>query len=358
MQYLTYAILAFAAIAALDRIFGNRLKIGEQFEKGVMMLGPLTLSMAGMLVMAPCIAELLSGLADGFPGFLDFSIIPASFLANDMGGASLALGLCKDPDVGAFNAYVVSSMMGCTVSFTLPFALQMTDKKHHSDMLFGMLCGIVTIPIGCLTAGLICGLSPIKVIIDLTVLIVIAAIVAFGLIKFERITVLIFSWIGKIMQAVITFGLVIGAIEFVTGFKLIKSADTLDNAMAVIINIVCIMLGAFPILFVLRKIFTKPMKALGSILGINGEASFGFLTTVGTSIGTFEAVSKMDRRGIIMNSAFAVSASFVFIDHLAFTLSFTDTSAAYVPAMIAGKLISGLAAVVLSYVLCKKVKKI
>ena len=192
MQYLTYIMLAFAAIAALDRIIGNRFKLGEQFEKGVMMLGPLTLSMAGMLVMAPCIAELLSGLAGGFPEFLDFSVIPASFLANDMGGASLALGLANDPKVGAFNAYVVSSMMGCTVSFTLPFALQMTDKKHHPDMLFGMLCGIVTIPLGCIVSGFICGLSPLSVLSDLVVLIIFAAVVAVGLIKFERITVKIF----------------------------------------------------------------------------------------------------------------------------------------------------------------------
>lgn len=358
MQYLTYVMLAFAALAALDRIFGNRFKLGEQFEKGVMMLGPLTLSMAGMLVMAPCVADLLSGIAGIFPDFIDFSVIPASFLANDMGGASLALELAGDEKLGAFNAYVVSSMMGCTVSFTLPFALQMTEKKHHPDMLFGMLCGIVTIPVGCLAAGLICGLPLLSVLTDLSVLIVIAAVVAFGLIKFERVTVFIFSLIGRIMQAVITFGLVVGAVELVTGFRLIKTADTLGNAMAIIVNIVCIMLGAFPMLFILKKLLAVPMKHLGKRLGINEEAGFGFLTTSGTSISTFESVSRMDRRGIVLNCAFAVSASFVFIDHLAFTLSFSETSASYAPAMIAGKLISGVAAVVLAYILCKKVKKI
>ncbi len=358
MQILNYVILAFAAIAALDRIFGGRLKLGSEFEKGVMMLGPLTLSMAGMLIMAPTVAELLSGISDKFPPFLDFSVIPASFLANDMGGAPLALRLAKDADIGSFNAYIVSSMMGCTVSFTLPFALQMTAKEHHSDMLFGMLCGIVTIPVGCIVSGFICGLSPTAVVVDLSVLIIFAALVAVGLIKFERVTVKLFSVIGLVMQALITFGLVHGAVEFITDYKLISSADTLENAMSVIINIACIMLGAFPILAILRRILKKPMELLGERLGINEIAGFGFLSTVGTSVSTFEAVSKMDRRGIILNSAFAVSASFVFVDHLAFTMSFSDASAAYVPAMIAGKLISGVSAVVLAYVLCKKVKKI
>ena len=160
------------------------------------------------------------------------------------------------------------------------------------------------------------------------------------------------------MQAIITVGLVVGAVEFVSGLRIIKTADTLDNAMSVIVNIVCIMLGAFPMLLILKKILTKPMRLLGKKLGINEDASFGFLTTVGTSISTFEAVKNMDRRGIILNSAFAVSASFAFIDHLAFTLSFAEGSAAYVPAMVAGKLISGVCAVVLAYILCSKVKKI
>ena len=358
MQILNYVILAFAAIAALDRIFGSRLKLGTEFEKGVMMLGPLTLSMAGMLIMAPTVAGLLSGISDKFPSFLDFSVIPASFLANDMGGAPLALELAKNPDVGAFNAYIVSSMMGCTVSFTLPFALQMTAKEHHSDMMFGMLCGIVTIPVGCIVSGFMCGLSPAAVLVDLSVLIVFAAVVAFGLIKFEKITVKLFSVIGLLMQALITFGLVHGAVELVTGYKLIKSADTLDSAMSVIVNIVCIMLGAFPILAILRRLLKKPMEMLGARLGINETAGFGFLSTVGTSVSTFEQVSKMVRRGIILNSAFAVSASFVFVDHLAFTMSFSEGSAEFVPAMIVGKLLSGIAAVVLAFVLCKKVKKI
>ena len=355
MQYLTYIILAFAVIAAIDRVIGNRFKLGEQFEKGIMMLGPLTLSMAGMLIMAPVIADLLSVISGVFPDFLDFSIIPASLLANDMGGAPLAAALADDTAVGSFNGLVVSSMMGCTVSFTLPFAMQMTDRKHHSDILFGLLCGIVTIPIGCAVSGIICGIAPIKLILDLLPLVLFAAAVAVGIIFFERVTVMIFRVLGVLIQAIITFGLVIGAIEFVVGFKLIESADTLDSAMSVIVNIACIMLGAFPILMILKKLLSRPMKLLGKRLGINEDSSFGFLSTVGTSVSTFEAVGRMDRRGVILNSAFAVSASFVFVDHLAFTMAFDQS---YVPAVIAGKLFSGICALVLAYFLCKKVKKI
>jgi len=253
---------------------------------------------------------------------------------------------------------LTGSMLGATVVFTIPVAMGILKESDRPAMARGILCGIVTIPVGCLISGFMCGLSPAAVFLDLSVLIVFAAVVAVGLIKFEKITVKLFSLIGILMQALITFGLVHGAVEFILGYKYIESADTLGNAMSVIINISCVMLGAFPILAILRRILKKPMQLLGARLGINETSGFGFLSTVGTSVSTFESVSKMDRRGIILNSAFAVSASFVFVDHLAFTMSFSDTSAAYVPAMIVGKLVSGIAAASLAYVLCKKVKKI
>ena len=75
MEIVTYVFIAFAIIAAIDRIFGSKLGLGKEFEKGIMMLGPLTLSMTGMLIMAPMISHFLSSVSDVFPDFLDFSVI-------------------------------------------------------------------------------------------------------------------------------------------------------------------------------------------------------------------------------------------------------------------------------------------
>ena len=100
MQIVTYVMLAFGALAALDRITGNKFKIGNEFEKGLNMLGTLTLSMAGMLIIAPLISKLLSGVESFGP--FDISILPASLLANDMGGAHLAKSLAGDESIGLF----------------------------------------------------------------------------------------------------------------------------------------------------------------------------------------------------------------------------------------------------------------
>jgi len=351
MQTVTYIMLAFGALAALDRIFGNKFKIGNEFEKGINMLGTLTLSMAGMLVIAPLISRLLSGV--GSLGPFDISILPASILANDMGGAHLAKSLAGDEKIGLFGGVIVSSMMGCTVSFTLPYVLQATDKKHHADVLYGLLCGIATIPAGCLVSGLIMGIDPLALIIYMIPLMIFAGIIAIGLIKFKKITVAVFTWLGILMKIIITVGLFSGIVEYLTGFKVIPYTDSLESAMGVIINIACIMVGAFPLLNIVKRLLSPLLEKAGRKIGLDSHSAFGLLSTVGTSVSTFEAVDKMSKKGVIVNSAFAVSASFVFVDHLAFTLSFEPS---LVPAMIIGKLVSGISAVILAFILTKNNK--
>ena len=69
---------AVAALAAVDRIIGNKIGIGKEFERAIEMIAPLALSMAGILILAPTISHLLQGISGYFPDFLDFSIIPSA----------------------------------------------------------------------------------------------------------------------------------------------------------------------------------------------------------------------------------------------------------------------------------------
>lgn len=346
MEIITYVMLAFGALAAIDRIIGNKIGLGAEFEKGIEMLGTLTLSMAGMLVMAPLISHLLSGVKVPF----DISILPASLLANDMGGAHLSQELAKTEPIGLFNGLIVSSMMGCTVSFTLPYVLQATPTDKHADIMYGLLCGIVTVPVGCIASGLMLGVPLTSLVTNLIPLVIFAAIIALGLIFFKKITVKIFTLLGIFIKIVITVGLFSGIAEYLTGFKLIPHTGALADAMDIIINIACIMVGAFPLLSIVKKLLSPLLTRLGRLIGVNASSALGLISTVGTSVSTFEMAGKMDKKGLVLNSAFAVSASFVFVDHLAFTLSF---DARYVPAMIVGKLVSGISSVVLASILLK-----
>ena len=67
----------------------------------------------------------------------------------------------------------------------------------------------------------------------------------------------------------------------------------------------------------------------------------GLISTLAASMTTFEAMEKMDDKGAMLNSAFAVSAAFVLADHLACTLAFDPSC---LPAMMVGKLTAGVCA--------------
>ena len=322
-------MLAFAVVAAIDRIFGSRLGLGTELDKGINMLGPLTLAMAGVMVLSPYIAELLSGVRDSFPEFLDFSIIPASIFANDSGGAQLAVDLARNPELGLFNGLIVASMMGVTITFTIP---------------------MITIPVGCIVGGVMLGIGILPLLLNLVPMLVLLVAVAIGIIKFRQITLKIFSVLGWIIRMLITVGLVIGIVEFLTDFRILPTSMPLSEAMITIVNIACIMAGAFPLLYVVGLIFKKPFGYLGRALRINETSALGLLSTVATSLTTFGMINEMDKRGITINAAFAVSAAFVFVDHLAFTISYNS---AYLPAMIVSKLISGISAILLACLLMR-----
>ena len=353
MSAINYVMLAFAALAALDRIFGNKFGLGRELERGINMLGTLTVSMLGMIVIAPMIAHLLTGAAEVFPSFLDFSIIPSMLLANDMGGAHLAIELASSEAMGYFNGLVVGSMMGCTVSFTIPYVTSAVGREHQKGIIFGLLCGIITVPVGCIVAAVFCDVPFLSAVINLIPLVLFSAIVAVGIIKFENATVKIFVCLGWVLKALITFGLIVGITEALTGYRILPYMESFSDSMDIILNIACIMMGAFPLLYVIRRLLRAAFAKLGALLGINESSAIGLFLTTANSVTTYATVDSMDERGVILNSAFAVSASFLFIDHLAFTLSFNS---AYVPWVVLGKLVSGISAVALA-VLLLKIKK-
>ncbi len=345
----------FSLIAAFDYIIGGKFGLGKEFERGINFMGTMTLSMTGMLIIAPCISELLNNAISRFPSFLDPSVLPAIILANDMGGAPLATNLCTNAEIGGYNAYVVSAMMGVTVSFTIPFALGVVKKEQHPDMLYGILCGIVTIPIGCIVGGFICGISLVPMLINLVPIVIASVIVGIGIIKVPSFSVKIFSGIGVIIRVIIIAGLAAGIFEFLLGIKLIPYSDSIESATMVVLNACCVMTGAFPLINLVSRILRKSLTKIGGKLGINSTSAVGFVSSLASNAITFDIMKDMDRKGVIMNSAFSVSAAFTFAGHLAFTMAFDES---YVPAMIVGKLIAGITSLFVANFMSNRLLKI
>ena len=111
-------IMAIAMVlGALDRMFGSRLGLGKQFEEGILAIGALSLSMLGILTLAPVLARLLRPVLVPVYGFLgaDPAMFAGSILANDMGGAPLAMELAGTRAAGQLGGLIVGSMLGATV---------------------------------------------------------------------------------------------------------------------------------------------------------------------------------------------------------------------------------------------------
>lgn len=357
MLVIKIVILIFAALGALDYIIGNRFGVGREFVNGIMLMGTMLLSMQGMLVISPLLADLLEP-AFGFVRdvfHMDPSIIPASLFANDMGGAPLAKEIMTDPKIGMFNALVVSSMMGCTISFTIPFALGLVPKEQHKNLLLGLLCGIVTIPVGCFVGGLVCGIAILPLALNLLPLILLSALIAFGLLKFPSVCVKIFAVLGLAMKTLIIVGLVFGMAHFLAGYALFPEiGDAWDEGIRVCTNAAVFLAGAFPLVFVLSRLLRRPLRFLGRTLRINETSALCLLSSLASSAATFGMMKSMDERGAILNSAFAVSGAFVFAGHLAFTVAFDP---AYVPAMVVGKLVGGVLALLLAVFISSRTLK-
>ncbi len=352
MQVVKLIFAIFAIAGAIDKITGNHFKLGDEFEKGILAAGTLALAMVGMICIAPTLAQLLTPVMAPLSKWtgIDPSVL-GSFIANDMGGASVARELAASETLGAFNGLVVASMMGVTLCFTIPVALKMIDKAYHKEVLKGILCGIATLPLGCFISGLMLEISLGELLLNLSPVLIVALVTCLGLIAKPTLTCRIFEIIGIIVAALITIGLAAGVFTHITGIRLIPHMLPIMDGFLITSDIAIMLAGIFPLIAVLSKLGQRLFAAAGKRIGINDSAVLGLISSLANSIPTFSLIEKMNEKGRIINMAFAVSAAFIFGDHLAFTLSFNE---AYVPAMVVGKLISGLAAVIAACLICSK----
>ena len=346
-------MVLFMALGAVDRIIGNRFGLGEKFEEGIIAMGSLALSMIGIICLAPVLAGLLRPVVVPLYSFLgaDPAMFAGTILANDMGGAPLAKELALTPEAGQFGGLIVGSMLGPTVVFTIPVALGIIRPEDQEFLARGVLAGVITIPIGGLVGGLAAGFPLMMVLKNLIPIVLIAVLIALGLAFIPNGMVKGFQVFGRFVIIVITVGLAAAIVQALTGITLIPGMNPIEEGYATVGGIAIVLAGAFPLVFVITKVFRKPLMRLGHLLGMNDIAAAGLVATLANNIPMFQMMGDMDRRGKIINVAFAVSAAFVFGDHLGFTAGF---DAAMIFPMIVGKLVGGVTAVAAAMLLTRK----
>lgn len=394
-EIIVYIMMAFMLIAAIDRIFaqfgGSETVLskiglgtvgkgidgsGSQFEEGFMAMGALGLAMVGMTALAPVIATVLGPVVIPFYKALgaDPAMFAGTLLASDMGGYFLAKQLATTPAAQLYSGVLLASMMGPAIVFTIPVALGIIDKSDRRYLALGVLAGIVTIPIGCIVGGLVAmafGASVdgqsvqftlVFLLVNMIPVIIIAALIVLGLKLFPEKMISGFQVFAKILVGIITVGLAAAVLQFTTGWTFIPGLDPIFStqapvatemrAMEVIGSIACILLGAYPMVFLITRWFEKPLMKVGGLLNMNNIAAAGMIATLANNIPMFSMMNRMDNRGKVINCAFAVSAAFALGDHLGFVAGIGVSTMIF--PMIVGKLVGGITAVGVAMLIAPK----
>lgn len=362
-------MMIFMLVGAVDKIRGNKHGYGEKFEEGFNAIGPLALSMAGVVAAAPVLSKLLGPIITPIYTLVgaDPSMFATTLLACDMGGYPLAMELAENQSVGSFAGLILGTMMGPTIVFTIPVALGILSKKDTPYLGAGVLAGMITIPLGCIVGGLAMNfmtdykMSFLQIIINLIPVIVIAALIVLGLWFAPAKMISGFNVFGSGVTIVITALTAIAVFEQITGimfplFDVMATPDEtgmtpLNSGLLTCGQIGIVLIGAFPMVEWITRTFGKALSKVGAALGMNDKASAGLVATLANNIATFNIMDQMDPKGKLLNVAFAVSAAFVFGDHLGFTAGVDQTM---VTPVIIGKLVAGITALLVANFLSPK----
>jgi len=352
-QIIVYIMVFFLCLGAVDKCIGNRMGLGQKFSEGFMAMGMLTMSMVGIVSIAPVLSGILIPLIA--PIYALMGADPSSFantiLALDMGGYALAKEMALTPEAELFSWVFLGTMMGPTIVFTIPVALGMIEKEDYPYFAKGILLGIITVPFGCLVGGIVANISLNIIIANLIPTIIFSIVIAIGLWKAADKMMKGFHYFGKCIEILAILSLTAIIIETLTGLIIIPHMTPISEGIQTVGMIAIVLAGAFPMVAFVTKIFNKHLGKAGNLLGINHTSAAGLVATLAHNIPMLTLLKNMDPRGKVINIAFAVSSAFVFGSHLGFV---AGVNKEMVFAMIVGKLAGGLAAVFLAMIATRK----
>lgn len=351
-RILMLIMAAGAVLGGIDRITGNKHGYGKKFEEGFFFLGPTALSMAGMICLAPVLADVLGRVI--IPLYERMGVDPAMFgslLAIDMGGYQLAGELAGNELIGNYAGIVVAAIFGCTVVFTIPVGMGMVKKEERVFLARGIMIGLITMPVGLLVGGMTAGLSLTVCIHQNLPIFVLSFALLLGLWKIPEKMIRGFCIFADGIHGLITIGLVLAAVESMCGWNPVKGMGSLQDAMSVVSSIGIVMLGSLPMAELLQRLLKAPFKRLGARLHMKPESMTGMLVGLVSAIPAITMFQEMDEKGKVVNAAFLVSGASLLAAHIGFTIS---TEPEMLGALLAAKLSGAAAALVLALCLLGK----
>ena len=326
--------------------FSSRIGIGKEFKRGIECIAPLTINMAGILVLSPVIVSILEPFTASAAVFrlLDPSIIGALF-STDMGGYEVASSLANDREVGIFISVILTSMFGGTFSYIIPVGSSLISQDDYPLFFKGLVIGLIVLPFTGFITGLGMNLSPFESFVSLLPILLLSGVIIILMKVKQSLLLAFFSALSKAIKIIAICGLIIGSIELVAGYRLFDSQMSFMEAMVVPVRIASTLMGLMPILWILTPLTQKLFTPVVRKLGMTSSVVDCMLLSTLTAAPVFLCFEKMNQKDKVVTMAWMVGAMGVFSSHYAYILA-SEPSA--VGSLVISKLMTGLAAALIA----------
>ena len=347
-----YIMVIFSIIGGIDKLLNNKYGLGVKFDEGFKAMGGLALTIIGIYSISPVIAKAVVPVLNPLARILntDPSVFISSILAMDLGAYTTSMEIAIDPLVGRFNGLILGSMLGATISFTIPIGINLINVKDYPYFIKGILAGIVTVPVGMIVSGLLMKVPVYNIIFSLIPVILFTIPIGWGLIKAQEKMVTIFNILGKIILSISTIGLLLSILDFSLGIKLVDGMIPLEEGAIIVVSICIILSGAYPLLYFISRKLHKQLRRITEKYDLDEYSVLGLISTLASCIPMLGVYEHMNWKGKILNAAFAVSGAFTFGGQLGYVSSVSPEN---INPFIFGKLAAGITSLGMAIILIK-----
>lgn len=201
-----------------------------------------------------------------------------------------------------------------------------------------------------IVSGLLMKVPAKDIFFNIIPVVLISFIIAWGLMKAQDRTVQIFNILGKLILGISTFGLLISILQSAFGIKLIDGLIPIEESAILVLNISIVLSGAYPLLYFVSRKLHKYLHRLSDKYDMDTYSILGLISSLASCLPMLGVYDKMNKKGKILNAAFAVSGAFTFGGQLGYISSVAPE---FVNPFIMGKLTAGMSAILLGLVLIK-----
>lgn len=320
MNPLVVFFMVMAAAGVADKFLGGRIGLAASFESGTKMIAELILYVPGIYCIACTVseryAEYISAATSGW--FIDPSLMFGGLLATDFGGYPLSIITASSEAMGRFSGIALSATIGAMISFYLPAYLSAVKGEDADRMILGFTYGVICLPVTLAAGGLLLGMSIPELFRGMVPVLLLCVLLAVGIFRAQKVAIGVLTVFGRIVTLLL-FGTSVAVIVgvFVPSIALVDE-DFASEAFVMVIKMGFTIAGALITVNLLSKIFARQMNKLSEKLGINEWSIMGMLIGLPGGIAMLPLFARMDKRGQILNGAFAVSGHYILGGQMAY----------------------------------------